>query len=111
METSFVTLQGHQLHRLAAPVRLRTESGLLWITVDGELEDILLAPGESRSFDRPGAVLVAYALGDAARFEAVAPAAPASSRKSGFDTPSWLARMQAWWHGSHPAHPAIGRGA
>jgi hypothetical protein len=106
METSFVTLQGHQLHRLSATARLRTESGLLWVTVDGELEDILLAPGESRSFNRPGAAVVAYALGGTARFEVVAPAAEA-----GFDAPSWLARMQAWWHGSHPAHPPIGRGA
>ena len=103
MELSFVTLSGHQLHRLAAPVRIRTESGLLWITVDGELEDILLAPGECRRFDRPGAAVVAYALGGEARFAVVASAAGA-----GFHAPPWMARMRAWWRG---AHPALGSGA
>lgn len=96
METSFVTLQGHQLHRLVAPVRLRTASGLLWVTVDGEQEDILLAEGESRCFPRPGVAVVAYALGGEARFEAAAKATATG-------TLPWRARLQSWWRGTLPA--------
>ena len=98
METSFVTLSGHQLHRLAAPVRIRTESGLLWVTVDGELEDILLAAGECRRFDRPGAAVVAYALGGEARFEAVDEGADAARHAQ-----PWMAKARAWLRGARPA--------
>ncbi|MBI5720209.1 MAG: DUF2917 domain-containing protein [Burkholderiales bacterium] len=66
--THAITLSGHQMRRLSTPARVRTESGLLWITVDGRPEDILLAAGESRRFERDERVIV-YALGGEARFQ------------------------------------------
>lgn len=97
-----ITLPGHQVQRLAGPMRLRTESGLLWITVDGEPEDILLAAGQSRHFGRHARV-IAYALGGDARFElsVEVPAAVAGA-------PGWVGRLTAWLPGGRPA---LGGGA
>jgi hypothetical protein len=63
-----ITLAARHLRRVQAPRQVRAESGALWITVDGEAEDIVLAAGESRRFDgRRG--LVVYAIGGDARFQ------------------------------------------
>ena len=98
----FITLPGHQTHRLVGPVRVRTESGLLWITVDGEPEDILLSAGESQQFE-PGAQVIVYALGEEARFETSLDATRGPARASG-----WAERVTAWLHGTPPA---LGSGA
>ncbi len=44
---------------------LRAERGTLWITVDGQADDIMLAPGQSRVFDGPAPVTVGSLGGDA----------------------------------------------
>jgi hypothetical protein len=38
--------------------RVECLSGSLWLTQDGDDRDVVLAPGESFGFDRPGAALV-----------------------------------------------------
>lgn len=99
MSPTPVTLPSHQMQRLAGPVSVRTESGLLWLTVDGEPEDILLAAGECRRFG-PGARVIAYALGDDARYQvwrgtaATAHATPARRL---------AARFAAWLRHARPA--------
>ena len=37
---------------------LRAEQGALWVTIDGEPDDITIEAGASRTFDRDAAVLV-----------------------------------------------------
>ena len=92
-------LQGHTVQRLAAPVRVRTDSGLLWITVDGEAEDILLEPGQCRRFERDAPVVV-YALGgDAAFSTGAASAAPARA--------AWPRRLAAWLRDGRAALGAV----
>jgi hypothetical protein len=44
---------------------LRAERGTLWITIDGELDDIELAPGRSRVFDGHAQLIVGSLRGDA----------------------------------------------
>ncbi len=96
-------LPSHQMQHLVGPVRVRTESGLLWITVDGEPVDILLAAGESRWFG-PAARVIVYALGGEARFEVQRDAPQGLARVRG-----WAERLVAWLHGTPPA--VLGRGA
>jgi hypothetical protein len=97
MDSHRFSLQGHQIQRLAAPVGVRTESGLLWITVDGEREDILLAPGESRCFERDAPVVV-YALGGEARFTVASARVRRSARAE-----RWGHRLASWLRGARPA--------
>ena len=59
---------------------LRAERGTLWITIDGQPDDITLDPGQSHRFDVRTPVLVT-ALGDDAVLSAVAPAAPPNWRE------------------------------
>jgi hypothetical protein len=63
----------------ARPYRQRVEciSGSLWITQDGDSRDIVLAPGDSFSFDRSGDALIS-ALDDS-RFLLLDVCAPASA--------------------------------
>ncbi len=88
-----LTLPNRQVRRLTGPVRVRAESGLLWITVDGEPEDILLTAGECRRFERGAKVLV-YALDGDARFHVSAAAALVRR---------WGDRWMSWWRGALPA--------
>lgn len=99
MDNFFVNLRAHQLHRLNGPASVRAESGLLWVTVDGELEDILLAAGESRCIDRPGATVIVYALGGAASFEA---RSCGGGRRDVQAAPLW-ARITSWLRSARPA--------
>lgn len=46
-------------------LRLCAEQGALWVTVDGEPDDITIEPGASRVFDGDDAVLVGTFRGDA----------------------------------------------
>ncbi len=101
--SAFATLlPSHQMQRLVGPVRVRTESGLLWLTVDGEPEDILLAAGQGRQFGSDARVIV-YALGGEARFEVQRDAPHGFARVRG-----WAGRLTAWLLGEPPA---LGRGA
>lgn len=79
---SLIELPGHHTHRLQGPAHLRVTRGLVWVTIDGRRDDILLPAGEGMRF-APGDAVVAYALGGAASFEvmpvAAAPARPLST--------------------------------
>jgi Protein of unknown function (DUF2917) len=79
-------LRGSQFVRFARPHRLclRAERGTLWITVDGQLDDIELTAGSSRVFDEGAPVLVTAIGGDA-----VLTATPLASR------PTWYERLAA----------------
>jgi hypothetical protein len=84
--------------RLAAPLDLRARAGTLWVTVDGQLEDIVLEAGEAHRFDARGTLLVC-ALGNDASFQ-VQPLAPAWRHG--------VAARLAGWLGTRPALPAPG---
>jgi len=96
MLPSATTLPIHQTKRLAGPVHLRTESGLLWVTVDGQPEDILLAAGESRRFAE-GAGVIVYALGAEARYLACTGSrvGPSSAASGGL---GWARRAADRWN-------------
>ena len=59
------TLAKGRIRRVHHPVGQRVEcvSGTLWVTQDGDLRDIVLAPGESFAFDHRGDALIS-ALAD-----------------------------------------------
>src|SRR5688572_28739604 len=65
---------------------LRAERGSLWITIDGEPDDIELDAGQSRVFDGRAKVLVSSLGGDA-----VVSVTPLAGKPS---TPAWLVRLQ-----------------
>ena len=67
--TTVHRLASDQVLRLQAPLELVGHTGTLWITVDGELEDIVLEPGEVRRIDGRAALLVC-ALGGEATIQA-----------------------------------------
>ena len=87
-------LRSGQFLRFEQPRRLclRAERGSLWITVDGEPDDIELDQGQSRVFDGRATVLVSSLGGDA-----VLSATPLTQRPAA--APAWLARLQAWLTG------------
>lgn len=105
--TAFTLLPAHTAQRLVAPARVCTETGLLWITVDGDPEDILLPAGACRTFDTRRS-LIAYALGGEAAFTAVAIAPHADAgaiwpRAAVAPVERITARMVAWWRAHRPA--------
>ena len=77
--------RGQSLHfRRPRRLCLRATEGTLWITVDGEIDDIVLDRGETRVIDGTAPVLVT-ALGDQATLTAVSLAT----------APTWLERLAA----------------
>jgi hypothetical protein len=66
---------------------VRSVAGSLWITVDGQRDDIQLDAGQSRRFDGRGTVLVSALGGDAVL------ALSASAQPM----PAWAARLIAAW--------------
>ncbi len=81
--------RGQFLHfRRPRQLCLRAERGSLWITVDGEPDDIELDAGDSRVFDGPARVLVGSLDGDA-----VVSATPV---RRGHAAPAWRLRLQSW---------------
>lgn len=86
-----VRLQG------ARDVRLQAVSGLAWITVDGELRDIVLAPGQSVLVDSDRPVLVAPLIaGQSMQVEARRPCAPAARRQTWRPAGGWVQRLRGW---------------
>jgi hypothetical protein len=87
--TTLHRLREHRFLRLPRPAGLclRSERGTLWVTVDGELDDIELAPGHSRVFAGKAPVLVGAVAGDAVFSTTFVPA------------PSWMDRLQRWVSG------------
>lgn len=100
MSPTLLTLPSHQIQRLAGPVSVRTESGLLWLTVDGQPEDILLAAGECRRFG-PDTRVIAYALGGDARYQVWSRAAAAGATATA--ARRLAARLAAWLRHARPA--------
>lgn len=94
MDSFRIHLQSHQIQRLAAPTRVSAESGLLWVTVDGDPEDILLTAGESRRF-KPGARVVVYALGGEAGFVVTPGPGPVARLQA------WAEKLTGWLRGFH----------
>ena len=80
------------LHFHGRPLRLRADSGSLWITVDGRPEDILLEGGSCRDFDGGARLTVGTVRGDA-----LLSVTPLSHT-------AWLPRLvhgfAAWRHGA-----------
>lgn len=60
-------LRGDQFLHLRRPpaLRLQAEQGTLWVTVDGEPDDITIDAGHSRVFDVHAAITVGTFGGDA----------------------------------------------
>lgn len=56
-----------------SPLRLRVDTGrhlsavagTAWVTIDGDLRDIILEPGDTHAFERPSRVMVQAMGGDA----------------------------------------------
>lgn len=71
-----ITLRKGELHRIhdGAGQRIEALSGALWVTIDNDLRDIVVAPGEGFRIDRNGDTLVS-ALDDAS-FALLDPIAP-----------------------------------
>ena len=94
--TTLHRLRGHQALSLRQPKGLcvRAERGSLWVTVEGDLADIELAPGDSRIFEGPATVVVSTLGGDAVA-SVTAKAAPA-----------WTQRLLGWLRGSAQMVPA-----
>jgi hypothetical protein len=87
LESPRIPLVAHALARLpdASSTRIVCETGIVWITIDNDPRDIVLAPGQSFLVDRRAGVLV-YALEDAC-VRVIERAAPAAA--------SWRARVAA----------------
>jgi Protein of unknown function (DUF2917) len=91
-------LRKHQMQRFpsAAQLCLRAEHGTLWVTIDGDPEDYVLDPGQSRVFDQTAPAIVTAIGGDAV-LSAVPLAAldpPARSWQQAWP-PAWLRRIVA----------------
>jgi hypothetical protein len=78
------------LHFQHPPVlRLQAESGTLWVTVDGEPDDIQIDAGESRVLDARAPITVGTLGGDAV-LSATALSQPAGR--------GWWLELGAWLH-------------
>jgi len=73
-----VSLRCGELARLNGAARLRVTGGTLWLTLDGELEDHFLHPGDRFTLDRSAKALL-QAI-DAPAGIAIADAAPSWPR-------------------------------
>ena len=100
--TTVHRLRRDQLFSLRRPRNLcvRAERGTLWLTVDGDLADIELAPGESHRFDGPATVVVGTLGGDAV-VEITATPAPAGPLRAWLrqvlvTTTRWSMSKEAW---------------
>ena len=51
--------------RVGAGRHITSVSGTAWITLDGDPRDVVLEPGDSYAFDRPGRAMVQALGGDA----------------------------------------------
>ena len=67
-------LRRNEIQRWRGPLLVHAEHGTLWITVDGERDDVVLEPGQAHRFG-PGARVLVHALGGdaSARMQPLAP--------------------------------------
>lgn len=77
MNADLHLLHRDQMLRLPGPLRVQSDRGVLWITMDGEPDDIVLSPGDSVRITNSARVIV-HALGGAAQARVQALAAPAA---------------------------------
>lgn len=82
---------GEFLHLRGQAVRLRAERGSLWVTQDGEPDDVLLEPGETHDF-AGAAPLVIGSFGDDALVR-VTPLQPARAAPAPWR--AWLGAVTA----------------
>jgi hypothetical protein len=75
----------------ARGARLRAVQGTLWVTIDNDLRDIVLDPGESFVVDSDQP-LVVMPLGECATVDVKSAAQPSSSRPSGWLHALWPRR-------------------
>lgn len=84
------------LHLAARPVRLIVDRGTVWVTQDGETEDIQIDAGGRRDFDGHTRLMVGTLGG-----EAVLQVAPLPRPQAATALP-WLHRwIGSLWHGVH----------
>jgi hypothetical protein len=88
------------LHLAARPQRLSVDSGCLWVTQDGEPEDLQIDAGTSRDFDGHARLLVS-ALGGPARL-CVTPLPPLRQPRAARAW-AWLPRATAALRGGAAA--------
>jgi Protein of unknown function (DUF2917) len=90
ISTTLHRLRRHQALNLRRPNGLcvRAERGSLWVTVDGDLADILIAPGASRVFYGPAPVVISTLDRDAVASITAKAAPPWAHRRWG-----WLQRL------------------
>ncbi len=94
--TTLHRLRRHQALTLRRSQSLcvRAERGTLWVTVDGDLADFELSPGESQDFKGPATVVVSTLGGDAV--------ASITAKTA----PPWTQRLQAWLRSAVQLAPA-----
>lgn len=91
----FLTLDTDHLARLGGGSRIRVTHGLLWVTIDGEPDDLLLERGQSTTVP-PGRRALAQAL--------ASPARALVTRDAG-----WRERIGTAWHALAGHEPAQAR--
>ena len=79
-DRTFLTIVVRRVERLGRLPgrRIACLSGIAWLTLDGDVRDIVLRPGESFDIDRDSPVLVCALNGGPARVELGAPAPAAT---------------------------------
>jgi hypothetical protein len=91
----FLTLDADRFARLGGDSQIRVTHGLLWVTIDGEPDDLLLEGGQSMTVPR-GRRALAQAL--------YAPARALVTQEAG-----WRERVGTAWHALAGQVPAQGR--
>ena len=102
-----VQLNAHRPMSLidAQGARLRATSGTAWLTIDDDLRDLVLTPGEEWVVDSSHRVLVTPLGREAVELElSEADLAPETVRPSDPATPAWFDRMTRALH-LRPAAP------
>ena len=103
-----VQLNAHRSMSLidAHGTRLRATSGTAWLTIDDDLRDLVLSPGEEWVVDSSHRVLVTPLGRETVELElSEADSAPDIGRPSEPSTPAWFDRMTRALH-LRPAAPA-----
>lgn len=90
-----MTLAPREITRIGAPVRLCAQSGVLWVTADGDPKDVLIAAGECQDFEQRRSLLVC-ALGGEARLSVIGGAREQRrARRFGLRWLAWLRGQRA----------------
>lgn len=98
-EFTSIGLQRGSVARLqdARGMRLRVETGAIWVTHDRDRDDMLVQTGESFLIERDGTTVVS-ALGKRFALVSVEPPAPVPP------SPTWIERLDRFWCGLFAEH-------